>query len=243
MFNAVSSGEADEAVVPIENSLGGAVAQTLDLLIHDSKLLIRGEIVLPIHHCLQSKAGVKMDDIEVVFSHPQSLVQCRSYLENNLPNARLVASLSNSAAVEEMQQSNDEVAGAIAGKRAAALYGSAILDEDIEDNHSNATRFVVLAFSDHAPTGADKTSLCFDFSDDGPGILVTALAAFSDHDINLNKIESRPTRKSLGRYVFLVDIDGHREDAVVKETLDALQGQVSMLKILGSYPSMVSSSI
>lgn len=242
VFNAVNSGDADEAVVPIENSLGGAVAQTLDILIHESKLLIKGEIVLPIHHCLQSKSGVKMSDIEVIYSHPQSLAQCRGYLEKNIPNARLVASLSNSAAVEEMQAS-DEVAGAIAGKRAAMLYGSEILDENIEDNPSNATRFVVLAFSDHAPTGTDKTSLCFDFSDDAPGILVTALAAFSDHGINLNKIESRPTRKSLGRYVFLLDIDGHREDAIVKEALDDVRTQVSTLKILGSYPSMFSSSV
>lgn len=240
--NAAESGDADEAVLPIENSLGGAVAETLDLLIHQSKLQIRSEIVLPIHHCIMTKHDTNPADVSVVFSHPQSLAQCRGYLERHYPNARLVASLSNSAAVGEMQAS-EETAAAIAGRRAAELYQANVLDQEIEDNPSNATRFVVMGHTDHEPTGNDKTSLCFDFKSDAPGILVVALGEFSNRDLNLNKIESRPTRLGLGRYIFLVDIDGHRQDAKVVEALDALRKHVSMLKVLGSYPKEVSSSI
>ena len=195
----VDQGSADEAIVPIENSLEGAVTYTVDLLIHESKLLIKNEVDLPIHHCLMAKADTRPEDIEVIYSHPQSLAQCRAYLEKNLPNAALVASLSNSAAVGEMRDSS-QVAGAIAGRQAAALYKATILDTDIEDNPNNTTRFVVLAHTDHERTGTDKTSLCFDFADDAPGTLVTALASFADRGINLNKVESRPTRTNLGRY-------------------------------------------
>lgn len=240
--NAVVAGESDEAVLPIENSLGGAVAETLDLMIHQSALKIRSEIVLPIHHCIMAKHDTSPADVTVVYSHPQSLAQCRGYLERNYPNARLVASLSNSAAVGEMQTST-ETAAAIAGKRAAGLYEANVLDEEVEDNPSNATRFVVMSHTDHEPTGTDKTSLCFDFNSDAPGILVVALGEFSNRDINLNKIESRPTRMGLGRYIFLVDIDGHRQDAKVIEALNALKEHASMFKVLGSYPREVSSSI
>jgi prephenate dehydratase len=239
---AVISGDADEAVLPIENSLGGAVAETLDLLIHQGELQIRGEIVLPIHHCIMAKHDTSPADVTVVYSHPQSLAQCRAYLAKNYPNARLIASLSNSAAVGEMQ-SSEETAAAIAGRRAAELYKANVLDLDIEDNPSNATRFVVMAHTDSQPTGTDKTSLCFDFDRDAPGTLVIALGEFANRGINLNKIESRPTRMGLGRYIFMVDIDGHRQDAKVADALDALRGLASMLKVLGSYPREVSSSI
>lgn len=240
--NAVVAGKADEAVLAIENSLGGAIAETLDLLIHQSELQIRHEIVLPIHHCIMAKHDTSPADVTVVYSHPQSLAQCRGYLAKNYPNARLVASLSNSAAVGDMQ-SSEETAAAIAGIRAAELYKASVLDREIEDNPSNATRFVVMAHTDHQPTGADKTSICFDFDSDAPGILVIALGEFSNRGINLNKIESRPTRMGLGRYVFLVDIDGHRQDAKVADALDAIRGHASMFKVLGSYPREVSSSI
>ena len=241
-IGAVDEGEADEAVVPIENSLEGAVTYTLDVLIHGSMLSIRNEIVLPIHHCLLAKKGTEARGIETIYSHPQSLAQCRSYLEKNFPNAGLVASLSNSTAVEEMK-GDGASAAAIAGQRNAKIYEVEILERNVEDNPNNMTRFVVLAKNDHERTGVDKTSLCFEFSDDSSGILVSALEEFSSRGINLNKIESRPTRRSLGRYIFLVDVDGHRDDADVKDALEGLQRQVSMLRVFGSYPRQVSSAV
>ena len=234
----VDAGDADEGIVPIENSLEGAVTFTVDILIHESDLLIKDELVLPIHHCLIAKSGVSLADIRDdvrVYSHPQSLAQCREYLLSRYPNAALMPSPSNAAAVGEMLRS-ETPALAIAGERAAANYNAQIVDEEVEDNHSNATRFVVLAATDSPSTGNDKTSLCFNFDADIPGSLVGVLAEFSNRGINLNKIESRPTRKSLGRYIFLVDIDGHKQDDDVQKALAAVKRQVAMLKVLGSYP-------
>ena len=239
---AVDSSLADEGVVPIENSLEGSVTFTLDLLIHESTLFIRNELVLPIRHSLLVKPGTKSEEIEVIYSHPQALAQCRSFLADCYPDVELVASLSTSAAVEEVLKRRSAGA-AIANMRAAELYGVEVLASGIEDNPSNETRFVVLAQTDHSRTGRDKTSICFDFDYDAPGILFSVLGEVSNRGINLVKIESRPTRQSLGRYVFLVDLEGHREDRIIKEALEAVRSQVSMFKIFGSYPMHVSSSI
>ena len=235
VVKSVYDGGADECIVPIENSLEGAVTITVDLLIRETSLLIKGELALPIHHCLIAKPGARPGDARVVYSHPQSLAQCRDYLHRNFPDAVPMPSLSNSAAVNDMLGSA-EPALAIAGRRAAGNYDVEIIDEEVEDNHSNATRFVVLSFGDGAPTGADKTSLCFNFETDKPGTLVTALQEFSSRGINLNKIESRPTKQHLGRYIFWVDIDGHREDAAVADALRGVRRHASMMKVLGSYP-------
>ena len=232
---AVASGTADEALVPIENSLEGSVTNTLDLLIHESRLLIRDELVLPIKNFLVASDETRIEDIAVVYSHPQALAQCRSFLSKCIPNAEPVASMSTSAAVEDMLDRGPEAA-AIATERASALYGTPILARDIDDNPSNVTRFVAISNEDHPPTGRDKTSVCFEFDQDAPGILHSTLGEFAGREINLAKIESRPTRQSLGRYVFLVDLQGHREDAVVAEALEGVKRQVSMFKVLGSYP-------
>ena len=239
---AVDSGLADEGVVPIENSLEGSVTFTLDLLIHESTLFIRNELVLPIRHSLLVKPRTKGEEIKVIYSHPQALAQCRSFLADCFPDAELVASLSTSAAVEEVLKRHPGGA-AIANMRAAELYGVEVLASGIEDNPNNETRFVVLAQTDHPPTGRDKTSICFDFDYDSPGILFSVLGEVSNRGINLAKIESRPTRQSLGRYIFLLDLEGHREDRIIKEALEAVRTQVSMFKIFGSYPMHVSSSI
>ena len=238
----VTSHRADEGVVPIENSLEGSVTFTLDVLIHGASLFIKHESVVPINHSLVVNRGTTLDSIETVFSHPQALAQCRSFLTEHLPDAALIASLSTSAAVQEMQAA-ESVSGAIANQRAATVYDADILVEDVQDDPNNATRFVVLAPSDHPPTGSDKTSICFDFDHDAHGILHNVLGEFADRDINLVKIESRPTRKSLGRYIFLVDLEGHREDRVMKEALEGVRAQVSMLRIFGSYPIHVSSAV
>ena len=238
VVQSVHNGDADEAIVPVENSLEGAVTFTADLLIQEMTLKIKSELVLPIHHCLLAKPGVNTEDVEVVYSHPQSLGQCREFLQRRFPDATLMPSLSNSSAVSDMLRS-ERRALAIAGKRAAGFFDVRIVEEEIEDNHSNATRFIVLADKEGVPTGEDKTSICFNFDVDRPGSLVSVLQEFSNRGINLNKIESRPTRRSLGRYFFLADIEGHREDDEVRSALDAVGEQVSMLKVMGSYPRYV----
>lgn len=235
VVQSIHDGEADEGIVPVENSLEGVVTFTADLLIQETTLKIKSELVLPIHHCLLAKPGGSDEDVEVIYSHPQSLGQCREYLLRRFPNASTIPSASNSAAVSEMLNSEGR-ALAIAGKRAARMFSAQILEERIEDNPSNATRFIVLASEDGAPTGEDKTSMCFNFDVDKPGSLVSVLQEFSERGINLSKIESRPTRRSLGRYFFLVDVDGHKADDPVRDALEAIAEKVSMLKVLGSYP-------
>ena len=232
---AVISGMAEEGVVPIENSLEGAVTYTLDILIEQAGLFIRQELVLLIDHCLLVKHGTRAEDVQTVYSHPQALGQCRSFLERCFPRAQLIASLSTVAAVEDMKNS-PMPAAAISPARAAELHGMLILAREIQDSPSNATRFVILAKADHVPTGRDKTSLCFSFQEDSPGLLYNVMGEFARRKINLAKVESRPTKKSLGQYIFLIDCQGHRADPLVKEAIDAVRGQTAMLKIFGSYP-------
>jgi prephenate dehydratase len=231
---AVDSGMADEGVVAIENSLEGSVTDTLDVLIHESRLAIRRELVLPIEHCLLVTTGTSSEQVETIYSHPQALGQCRRFLERCFPKARLEASLSTTAAVEEMMQ--HEGSAAVATLRAAELYGIQVLAQGIEDNRNNETRFVVLAASDSEPSGRDKTSLAFSVAHDQPGSLVDVLKEFSERRINLMKIESRPTKQELGKYVFLVDLEGHRTDPTVAEALEKVQAQSYFFKIFGSYP-------
>jgi len=232
---AVSSGITDEGVVPIENSLEGSVTYTLDLLISQSDLSIYKEIVLPIEHFLMAKPGTRAPDIQVIYSHPQALAQCRNFLERCFPQAQQTASLSTVAAVVDMKASSLPAA-AIAPRRAASLHDVEIIGQNIQDNPSNLTRFVVLSKKDHPPTGQDKTSICFSFREDLPGLLYRALGEFAQRDINLAKVESRPTKQSLGEYIFLIDCEGHREDPLVKEAIGRLSRQTSSLKVLGSYP-------
>ncbi len=231
---AVDSGMADEGVVAIENSLEGSVTDTLDVLIHESRLAIRRELVLPIEHCLLAKPGTIAGQVETIFSHPQALGQCRRFLERCFPKARLEASLSTTAAVEQMME--HEGSAAIATLRASELYGTAVLAQAIQDNRNNETRFVVLAASDSPPTGRDKTSFAFSVAQDRPGSLVDVLNEFSQRQINLAKIESRPTKQELGKYVFLVDLEGHRSEPAVAEALQNVEAQAYFFKVFGSYP-------
>lgn len=232
---AVDSGMADEGVVPVENSLQGSVTETLDILIHDSKLAIRSEIVHPIEHLLLAAAGTRASDVKVIYSHPQALAQCRGFIERCFPKATVEAALSTAAAVEELAGKRD--AAAIGNRRAAELYGAEVLAEGIQDREPNVTRFVVLAREDHPPTGRDKTSLAFAFAvEDRPGLLVSALQEFSDRGINLSKIESRPSKERLGVYIFLADLDGHRTDPALYESLERVREKCSFFRILGSYP-------
>ena len=232
---AVDSRMADEGVVPIENSLEGPVTETLDVLIHDSELSVRNEIVLTIEHMLLVRPGVQAADIKVISSIPQALAQCRGFIERCFPKAALEAALSTAAAVEEIMGRED--AAAIGNRRAAELYGAEVLAQGIQDRSSNLTRFVVLAHEDHPPTGDDKTSLAFAFAvEDRPGLLVSALEEFSSRGINLSKIESRPSKERLGVYIFLADLDGHRTEQPLAGSLDRVREKCSFFRLLGSYP-------
>ena len=233
--DATRSGIADEGIVPIENSLEGSVPDTLDLLIQETALRIRWELVIPIEHCLLALPGTEPDAIRAVYSHPNALGQCRRFLERRFPEAQAAASLSTVAAVEEMKRSSVPAA-AIAPLRAAARYQVEVLAQGIQDQPNNVTRFVVLAFEDHPYTGADKTSICFSFPEDKPGLLYEAMGVFALRGINLMKVESRPTKQSLGQYIFLMDLAGHREEPGVRDALDALEDRTSLFKVFGSYP-------
>lgn len=232
---AVATGMADEGVVPIENSIEGSVNDTLDLLIRESGAMIRQEMVLPVEHCLLVKPGAQPTAIEAIYSHPQALAQCRRFLERCFPKAQLVASLSTAAAVGEMMKANVPSA-AVGPRRAAELWGAEVLARGIQDYNPNLTRFVVLAATDHPPTGSDKTSFCFSFGEDKPGLLVSVLQEFASRNINLSKVESRPSKESLGKYIFLIDLEGHRSDPPVAEALALVEAKSDIFKVFGSYP-------
>lgn len=235
VVTAIETDAATVGVLPVENLLEGSVAFTLDLLIHETDLRIAGEIVIPIRQYLVARAEVALPAIQVLYAHPQSLGQCRRFVERCLPGVATIASLSNSAAPAEAL-ADERPAAAISTLRAAELTGAHILARDIADHHSNVTRFIVLGQHDAPPTGDDKTSFCFGFREDRAGVLVGALEVLAQANINMTKLESRPSREVLGQYIFLVDIEGHRSDAHVVQALDRIAAQTGMFKIFGSYP-------
>jgi len=234
--SAIESGMADVGIVPVENSLEGPVTETLDILVHSpNPLSIQNEAVLPIEHYLLVQPGTRTESVKVLFAHPQALAQCRGFVERCFPKAAVEAALSNSAAVEEMM--SRENAAAIGTRRAAEIYGAEALAKGIQDRSPNLTRFVVLGKEDHTPTGDDRTSIaCAFVVEDRPGLLVGALQEFSGRSINLSKIESRPSREKLGTYIFLMDVDGHRTEEPLATALEAVKGQCSFFRVLGSYP-------
>src|SRR5262245_38659118 len=214
VVTAIETGAATVGVLPIENLLEGSVTFTLDLLIHETGLQIAGEIVIPIRQYLVARAGLALPEVKVLYGHPQSLGQCRKFIERCLPGVATVASLSNSAAPAEAL-ADERPAVAISTLRAAELTGAHILARDIADMPGNVTRFIVLAPHDAQPTGDDKTSFCFGFVEDRAGTLVGALQELAAEDINMTKLESRPSKAVLGQYIFLVDVNGHRLDPPV----------------------------
>ncbi len=232
---AVDHGGAENGVVAIENSLNGSVAETLDILIHDTALLVQREFVLPVVHNLIAATGAEVSDLDVVFSHPQALGQCRRFLAAKMPGARLEAALSTSEGVQ-LALKRGPRAAAIGTARAAELYGGIVLARAIEDVDTNVTRFVVLGRTAHAPTGRDRTSIAFWFAQDRPGALASVLNEFALRGINCTKIESRPTRATFGEYVFLIDFDAHREDAAGRDVLAAIGPLCSTVKVFGSFP-------
>lgn len=236
VVTAVETGAATKGVLPIENVIEGSVTATLDLLIHETNLRIAGETVIPIQHYLVARPGLTLGQIKVLYGHPQSLGQCRRFIDRVLPGVATVASLSNSAAPVEAL-ADERPAAAISTLRAAELSGASVIARDIQDRSGNVTRFILLGQEDSAPTGDDKTSLCFGFGErDRPGILVSALQEFASAGLNMTKLESRPSKDVLGEYIFLVDINGHRSDPVVAAALERVRQKVGLMKVFGSYP-------
>ena len=234
VFREVEAGHAHFAVAPIENSTGGAVGRTLDLLLA-TPLKICGEVVLRIHHKLMSHAA-SLAAIKTVYSHAQSLAQCHEWLNRNLPGVPCVSVASNSLAAQ--MAAADPTTAAIAGQAAADLYELPILVPNIEDEPNNTTRFVVLGRHDSGISGRDKTSLIMSTTNQ-TGALSTLLAPFSDAGVSLTRLESRPARHTLWEYVFFVDIEGHRDDPAVASALAELGRRAAYLKVLGSYPVAV----
>lgn len=236
---AVQNAEVDRAVVPIENSLEGGVAATLDALAGEaSGVCIAGELVHPIHHHLVAGRELALTEIERVISHPQATAQCARFLREHLPTAELAAATSTADAVRRVSEAGEPWA-ALGSRLAADLYGAAVLAERVEDHPDNLTRFVWLAPKSAAaprPSGPAKTSVVFwGFNDSSPGALMSVLREFSDREINLTKIESRPRKVRLGRYMFFADLEGHLDDVPVAEALEALGSRVQTMRVLGSY--------
>ncbi len=245
-IEAVAEGSADRALVPVENSIEGSVRPTLDSLIEQAeRVRIAGEYDHEIRSALIAKPGLRPDGIEVVISHPQPLAQCARFLRTELPGAELQVASSTSAAVREVAVS-DRPWAALGPARAAALYDCEVLREGIEDEPGNVTRFLWLASRSEeaevvptdAHSGGWKTSLAFaELGADHPGALVEALHEFSNREINLVRIESRPMRRELGRYRFFIDIEGRTGEPSIDEAIDGLRSKAEWVRTLGSYPS------
>ncbi len=234
VFRDVEAGACHYGVVPIENSIEGVVNHTLDMLIN-STLLICGEVELRIHHHLMSRAG-SLDEVTRVYSHQQSLAQCRGWLDTHLLNAERVPVNSNAEAARLAARENG--AAAIAGETAAEFYDLKILVTNIEDEPDNTTRFLVIGRHDTMPSGTDKTSLLFS-TPNRPGALHQMLACFAENDVSMTRIESRPSRQGMWDYVFFVDVEGHAKDPKVAAAIAKLKSCASMVKLLGSYPQAV----
>jgi prephenate dehydratase len=233
VLEAVKSGEVQKGVVPIENSIEGPVGVTLDLLAQDYDIKIEDEIILPISHNLLVNKGVNLEELDSVYSHAQPLAQCRIFLEKL--GLRTHSTSSTAAAARFIKGKNN--AAAIGTQRAAELYDLEIIASNIQDFTHNMTRFIVLAKEDHEITGKDKTSIVFSLSDDCPGGLYDILGLFAVENINLTKVESRPTKQGLGKYIFFIDFKGHRCENKVEHILEMIDDKAPFLKVLGSYPN------
>jgi chorismate mutase / prephenate dehydratase len=232
VFRRIETDAVGYAVVPVENSTEGAVGRTLDLLVSTSARIC-GEVLLPIRHCLMSRARTHAK-VQKVYSHMQSLAQCQQWLARNLAHAQAIAMVSNAEAARIA--ASESTAAAIASTTAATLYGLNVLARNIEDEPRNTTRFLVLARHDAARSGRDKTSLILS-ARNVPGAIHALLTPLAANEVSMTKLESRPARTGLWEYVFYVDIEGHRQDANVARALATLEEKASWFKNLGSYPA------
>lgn len=234
VFREVESGRAQYAVVPVENSTEGAIGRTMDLLLV-TPLNICGEVNLRVHQNLLTKVN-KLDEVKCVYSHAQSLAQCHEWLNRMLPEVPRIPVGSNAQAAQKALE--EEGAAAIAGEAAAIRYQLPKLAENIEDEPNNTTRFLVLGRHDAGPSGRDRTSFVMS-APNRTGALHYLLEPFATHGVSMTRLESRPAKHALWEYVFYVDVEGHREDAPIKATLEELVRRAAYLKVLGSYPVAV----
>ena len=231
VFQEIESGNADFGVVPVENSGQGTIQSTLDMFL-TSKLKICGEVELRVHQHLLSRTG-RMEDIERVYSHPQSLAQCKAWLRANLPHAEKIPVSSNAEAARRARVADD--CAAIAGETAGYVYGLKVLAGPIEDRQDNTTRFLVIGREFFTPSGHDRTSLLV-FVRDQPGALYNVLSPFAKHGVSMNRIESRPAHSGRWQYVFFIDVSGHVDDDNVSKAMSELGEYSSDIVVLGSYP-------
>ena len=231
VFTEVSKNRADYGVVPVENSTEGVVTHTLDMFV-DSDLKVVSQIILPVQQCLMSNSP--RAKIKKLFAHPQSLAQCRAWIQNHLPRVEIVETSSNARSAE--LAAKEKGTAALAGLLAAERYRLRVLEQDIQDNAANATRFLVLGRQCSPPTGQDRTSLMISITDK-VGALHHALAAFRRFRINLTKIESRPSKRKAWEYYFFIDCDGHVQERKVATAIAHLEQECSYVKVLGSYPN------
>lgn len=232
VMESVINNECIYGVVPIENSIEGPVGITLDSLAHKYDLKIFKEIIIPINQNLIVNPGTSMEDIEDVYSHAQAISQCREFIGKNKFQPHYAVSTARAA----KDIIGDGTKAAIGNSKTAELYGLEILKSNIQDTDNNETRFVVLSKNDHEPTGVDKTSVIFSIYEDRPGSLYEILGIFQKNNINLTKIESRPSKKGLGKYLFFVDFEGHKDEDIITDILDEIYQKTYFLKVLGSYP-------
>ena len=236
VFHEVEAGLADFGVVPVENSTEGSVNHTLDKLL-GSPLRICGEVELRIHQFLMGAMN-RLEDVKRICSHPQSLAQCRGWLEEHLPDVQLVPVTSNAEGARRAR--DEEGTAAIAGETAADVYGLTLLATDIEDRDDNTTRFFVVGRRLFKPSGKDRTTiLCTALDTDSPGALFRLLEPLAKHKISLTRIESRPSHRKKWDYVFFLDFDGHSDEPRIAKALEALKKRSALFRVLGSYPRAV----
>jgi len=231
-FEAVDTGQATHAVLPVENSIEGTVAQVNDLLLeHD--LTVTGEAIVTVDHCLIGHPKSRIDDLHTVYSHPQALGQCRRFLARH-PGWRQIPAYDTAGSVQIVKERGRLEEAAIASRRSAGLYGMRILAEGIQTDHENFTRFFVLEKHPREVPGADKTSIAF-VAKNVPGSLHACLGEFATREINLTKLESRPRRARPWNYVFFADLEGSMGDPRIREAVGALVGTAGFVKVFGSY--------
>ncbi|MEJ2271905.1 MAG: prephenate dehydratase [Candidatus Bathyarchaeota archaeon] len=231
VFENVKIGKVNYGVVPIENSIEGSVNRTYDLVL-EYDLKVCGEIIIRVSHCLIAHKNSKLEQIKTVFSHPQALAQCRKFLEKH--NLKAISTFDTAGSVKMIKEEKMMDSAAIASERAAQIYDMTILEREIEDVKNNSTRFFVLDKQDSPYSGEDKTSIIF-AAKSIPGALYKVLKEFADRNINLTKIESRPTKQTPWEYHFYLDFEGHRTETKCQEALKNIKDKTLFIKILGSY--------